>query len=204
MYSINASVSGKEEVLAKLSEIGQVPMGKLKAALNNWRFSLSNEIANSVTYSPLKKRTGALLKSAGNRKNIIVVEKDKNTLVVKFDKTLISYAYAHESGDTVKPKGKFLAIPLRGWRQLSDTSGKPLPLGSYKKKGSKETSTFLVRSGFSEGYTVYWKRRRERPIPIYLLRKKVDLPKRAWFEEAVIRALPSLRKIILRSQGMYE
>jgi hypothetical protein len=205
MYTITAKFSGKEEVLAALNELGTIPVKKVKAALNNWRYSLSNEIAKSVTYSPLKRRSGALLRSAADRRNITVVERDQNTLVVQFEKTLISYAYAHEAGTLIKPKGKFLAIPLRGKGQPTDASGKPLPLGSYREQeNEKKGSTFLARSKSGGGYTVLWKRSGQKPLPIYLLRSQVQLPKRAWFEEAVIRAIPSLRSIITKYQGMEE
>lgn len=193
MFIIKFGLTGKEQIHAGLSKLVDVPRNKVKGALNKWRLSLSNEIISGLSGKTLKRRTGDLFKSAADRGNLTVVEVGSNLFIVKFKQTLISYAYAHEEGATLTPsKSKFLAIPLRSGAGKS----RPKPLSSYK-----DTFIRKAKSG-TDGYTVYEKSPSGKVIPIFLLRKKVKLPKRPWFLDAVERAIPSLKNIIEKAGGV--
>ena len=212
MYAIKCTISGEEAVISKLNQVSRIPTAKLVQALNHWRFALSNEIAKSLTYGPLHVRRKDLYRSAADRSNLIVVEKDAKTVVVKFGKTLISYAYSHEfggkdgSGYVESKGGGYLAIPLSGWRKTSKgTTAKPLPLGSYKLKGQAKTNTRIVPLKSGDGFMVLSNPRtkKESPVPLFILKKRIKVPKRQWFREAVERALPSFSKIVAQSRGEF-
>jgi len=194
VFVIKYDLKGKDAFAAAIPGMLLLPRNKVKGALNKWRLSLSNQIVSSLSNKTLRKRTGDLFRSAADRSALTIVETGSDTFTVKFKNTLISYAYAHETGATITPKtSKFLAIPLKS----VSGSARPKPLSSYK-------NTFIRKSRFgADGYTVYEKMASGRAVPIFILRKKAVLPKRPWFAEAVERAIPSLRKIIEKSGGLY-
>lgn len=96
--------------------------------------------------------------------------------------TFVDYGNVHETGATpLVSSKKLMSIPLNG-----------SPKGGLKSF----TNTFLkYREG---GYTVF-KRYSKAPgdfMPIYLLLRSVDIPKRSWYMSAIEKTEPDLQRII--------
>lgn len=189
MYVVKYELKGYENVVGMLQRSGQIPRKRMLDVLNKWRFILASKITSNLSGGVVRRRTGNLLKSVNPHQNLTVIESDDNTYIVAFKNKIAAYGVPLEKGATVLPRTKqFLAVPL-----LERKGGKarPLPLSRYKNK------FFRPSKSNPEDVVVYWRKAKaEKPVPIYVLKKKVELPSYPWFSTAVEEAMPNLRALI--------
>lgn len=186
MYVIKYALSGTDDVTGLLKRAGEVPQRRLRGILNKWRFAVASKIVKNLSGGAVQKRSGKLLQSVNPHSNLTIVETGENSFLLTFKNKLAVYATTLETGGTVKPTtSEYLAIPLPPTNKK-----RPTRLRRYKNtfiRPSKKDSQDLV---------VYWRKKREKPVPIYLLKKEVEIPETKWFSKSVEEAMPSLRKII--------
>lgn len=121
----------------------------------------------------LSSRSGKLLKSM-NPSRIRTKGKLQNELAVSF--ALTGIAAVHEKGATITPKqAKYLTIPLPA---ALNKRGMPL-----RKSARGWKNTFILKSK-KGNLLIMQKRAGGKLVPLYVLKKKVVIPKRLAFEEA--------------------
>lgn len=121
----------------------------------------------------LSKRSGRLLASLADSK--IGASRTKDPIEVTY--RLDGIATVHERGATITPKrAKYLTIPLP---PALTASGVP------KKLSAREwQNTFVLKS--KKGNLLIVQKVGKELVPLYVLKKKVTIPKRLAFEEAFL------------------
>ena len=157
--------------------------GVFKRAFSDWAFFDVNPQIQENLSSILHRRTGALatrseLKLTGIRGNKI-----EGNIVAGG----LPYAAIHEYGGTIKPKSsKYLAIPLDAAKTPAGVPrGAPRDFQDTFFFKSKAGNLLIGQKGIGGGL-----------IPLFVLKKSVEIPKRRWASSAIDKTLPALFKHI--------
>jgi len=134
----------------------------------------SGTSAAGVFPGTLSKRSGSL--NASLNPNRIKITGTDDTIGVSF--TLTGIAAVHEKGATITPKkAKYLTVPLP-----AALTGRGVP---RKPNARAWKNTFVLKSK-KGNLLIMQKRKRGELVPLYVLKKKVTIPKRLAFEPAFL------------------
>lgn len=177
----------KDTATKKLAEVQKKLPGAIFRGINDSLEIIESQAKLNVTTggaSGLHVRTGHLRRSITHEKP----KRRGNKIVGKVGATA-PYAPVHEFGATITPKRtKFLAIPIGPAKTAA---------GAARAPGPRDyPDTFVRRS--KAGKLMIFRKVGKRVVPLFVLVKRVVIPKRPWLLPAVKKSVPRITKAISR------
>ena len=177
----------KDTVTAKLKDAEKkLPVALMKAMDESLIIVKGQARRNVMTggAAGLHVRTGHLHRSIAHEG-----PRKKGRRIVGAVGSDIPYAPVHEFGGTITPKRtKFLTIPLPAAKT---------PAGAGRGGARSFPNTFVRRSKAGK-LMIFQKIGKKRIIPLFVLTKRVVVPKRPWLLPAVKMSVPRITKAITR------
>lgn len=169
MVGVNMKIEGISEVSNRIKEMKQSLRIERRKAIENSSVYLMNYIQDKkLSGQVLKRRTARLADSIGYK-----VE-EKGTSFIGGVGTPVVYSVIHETGGTIRAKNaKYLTIPL---------SDAMTPAGVVRKPARQWADTFVrkIRNNL-----FIFSKESGSPVPIFLLKKSVNIPKRPYIKPAL-------------------
>ncbi len=179
---------GRKKIAAAVREIrGSLSLQRFNQALvpamdDYALLDLDPRIQENLAGTILNRRTGNL----AARTRVTKATVTGRNVSITIQTNGIPYGLIHETGGTIVPKTKqFLTIPLPGALTPSGVLRKSA--GELQQNPSPFDTTF-IHDGTIIG------ERNDRLTPLFILRKKVEIPARRWASSAVDSTINSLLK----------
>lgn len=178
----------KDGVTKKLKDAEKKLPQALMRAMEDTLGIIETQAKMNVTtggVSGLHVRTGHLRRSITHEGP----KKQGNRIIGKIGATA-PYAPVHEFGATITPKKtKFLAIPLGPAKTAA---------GAARAPGPRHYSNTFIRKSKAGKLIIFQKLGKKRIIPLFVLVKRVVVPKRPWLLPAINKSVPRIMKAIMR------
>lgn len=149
----------------------------VKKAWSRYKFTLDSKIQENLSGDILHKRTGQLSRTVAWGE----LQRKKDLSYKVTLKTPLPYASIHDEGGIIRPKKKkFLTVPL---------PAALTPAGVLRGKATSFKNTFIDKT--DDGDLIIFQNKNkgegkeDEIIPLFVLKKKVEIPARKWFSSAV-------------------